>query len=500
MVSSNNRQRGLVAAMIQFGEWLPDQPDFQNSGVTVATNVVPAANGYTSINEFVEYSNAADSAILGIFASKADDGQVSLFAGDAGKLYKFNQTGSTLDNVSKAGSPAYDLTGSERWRFVQFGDTVIAAGGIGEELQKLQLGTDSTFGNLAGSPPKGDFIAVVRDFVWVANIDVSGSRKPYRCYWSGFNDATSWTSGTNQSDFQDIPDSGAITGIVGGEYCTILMERAIVRATYTGLPLVWQFDKVETARGCQVPGSVCNIGHSVFYLSDDGFYAFTGERSQPIGAEKVNRFFFGDANASFFDKMTSTVDPQQQLAIWSYVSNNSLDNTPDRLLIYNYALSRWSIANVNAELIAPFFTPAYTLEGLDQISSSIDALPASLDSSLYKGGQFLFGGAKSSKIFAFTGDPLPGTIETGETGLAMGHQTIMTRAYPYHRGGSVTLQIGTRGAHSEAVTFTTATAPNADGFVPLRAQDRYHRARMNISGTWDFAQGIDIEARKVGRR
>ena len=27
--------------MIKFGEWLPDQPDMENSGVTVATNVIP---------------------------------------------------------------------------------------------------------------------------------------------------------------------------------------------------------------------------------------------------------------------------------------------------------------------------------------------------------------------------------------------------------------------------------------------------------------------------
>ena len=36
--------------MIKFGEWLPDQPDMENSGVTVATNVIPIINGYRSIN------------------------------------------------------------------------------------------------------------------------------------------------------------------------------------------------------------------------------------------------------------------------------------------------------------------------------------------------------------------------------------------------------------------------------------------------------------------
>ena len=485
--------------MIQFGEWLPDQPNFMNQGVSVATNVVPILNGYSSLNQFVAYSEAADNTLLNVFSAKADTGDVSLFAGDAGKLYRHNATTSALDDVSKAGTPAYDLLGTERWRFVQFGDTIYVSGGIGEEMQKFQIGVDSVFSDVSGAP-RADFIAVVRDFVWTANLDTGTGRKPYRVYWSAFGDPTGWTSGTGQSDFQDIPDAGAITGMVGGEYCTILMERAIVRATYSGLPLVFQFDKVETARGCQVSGSVCNIGHTVFYLSDDGFYAFDGQSSNPIGSQKVDRFFFEDFDFSFKDKMTSTVDPQAQLAVWSYVSNSSLDGTPDRLLIYNYALNRWSLANVSADVIAPFFTAGYTLEALDNISTSLDALPASLDSALYKGGQYLFGGALGTKIHAFTGDPLEGVIETGETSLAMGKHTIVTRVYPYHEGGTVNVEVGTRNIHTEDATFSTATAPNVDGFVPVREQGRYHRVRLNISGQWSVAQGVDVEAREIGRR
>ena len=484
--------------MIQFGEWLPDQPDYLNAGVIDAHNMVPAYNGYRSLAEFVAYSDSADSTILGIFSAKDSSGNVRLFAGDSGKLYIFNQTGSTLDDVSAVGG--YSLNSEERWRFIKFGEEVIAAGGIGEELQKFNVSTDSAFSVLSIDAPKADFIAAVRDFVWTANIDEGSGRVPYRCYWSGFNDTTAWTAGTEQSDFQDIPDAGAITGLVGGEYATILMERAIVRATYTCPPLIWQFDKVENARGCQVPGSVCNIGHMVFYLSDDGFYAFDGSQSQPIGAEKVNRWFFDDFNFGYKDKMTSVVDPQNQLAIWSYVSNSSIDTTPDRLLIYNYALGRWSYATVRADLVAPFFTAAYTLEGLDQIAASIDTLPASLDSALYKGGQYLFGGALGDKIHAFSGDPLEGTIVTGETGIATGNHTIVTRAYPYHENGTVTVAIGLRGVHTDLVSYTAAGSVNDAGFVPFRAQDRYHRAKMVLSGQWSYAQGMDIEARQVGRR
>ena len=239
--------------MIRFGEWLPDQPDLNNPGVTVATNVVPAAGGYRSFPGFVSFSNAATARVRGMFAAKDASDNVSLFAGDDGKLYKFNQGTSNLDDVSKSGTPAYDLAGAERWRFAQFGTKVIAAGGTGEELQVFNVGTDSAFSNLGGSPPKADYLAVVRDQVWTANIDEGSGRVPNKVRWSAINNEASWTIGTDQADSQVIPDAGAITGLVGGERAVILMERAIAVAYYVGSPLIYEINRVETQRGCPFP-------------------------------------------------------------------------------------------------------------------------------------------------------------------------------------------------------------------------------------------------------
>ena len=73
--------------MINFGEWLPDQPDFTNAGVVEATNVIPAFNGYRPLNQFISFSNAASGTIRGIYAAKDNAGNVKLFAGDEAKLY-----------------------------------------------------------------------------------------------------------------------------------------------------------------------------------------------------------------------------------------------------------------------------------------------------------------------------------------------------------------------------------------------------------------------------
>ena len=485
--------------MIKFGEWLPDQPDLENKGVTVAENVIPAFEGYRSLSSLGNVSNQATNILKNIFSAKDNSGNVKVFAGDTGKLYEFNAGTSNLDDISKGGG--YSLTDSERWRFVQFGTSVIVAGGVAETLQEFTLGTDSAFADLGGTPPKADFIAVVRDQVWTANIDEGSGRVPFRVRWSGINNSAQWTVGTDQADFQDIPDAGAITGLVGGEYATILMEKAIVRASYVGTPLIYQIDKVETARGCTFSGSVSHIGNTVFFLNEDGFYAFDGTKSVPIGAEKVNKFFFKDFNSSQSDKMTSAVDPTNQIVVWSYVSNtNQSGSTPDRLLIYNYAIQRWSIANVSVDLIAPFFTAGYTLEALDNLASNLDSLPAPLDSNLYKGGAFLFGGSVDKKITSFTGQPLSATIETSEFALNKGKHSLVTRSVPYFKNGSVTVQVGARDRQDNDVTFSTANSLTDEGFVQHRSQGRFHRIRMNITGFWDFAQGFDIEGQPLGRR
>lgn len=486
--------------MIVLGEWLPDQPDTQNAGVTVATNVIPAAQGYRSLNGFVAYSEAATAKIRGIFAAKDADGNAKLFAGDDGKLYLHNTGTNALDDISKSGTPAYDLSSDEKWRFTQFGDDVIAVGGIGEEPQKFTLGTDSAFSNLGGTPPKADFIATVRDFVWVANVDSGSGRKPFRCQWSAFNNAASWTSGTNQADFQDLPDSGAITGLVGGEACTILCERAIFRATYSGLPLVWQFDKIDSQRGCAFPGSVCNAGSMVFFLADDGFYSFNGQQSAPIGSEKVNDFFLKDFDTNYADRMSASVDPIHEVAMWSYTSTQSPSGQPDKIILYNYVLNKWSLAEIEADHLAPMFTAGYTTDSLANIDTLVDNLDQTVDSRQFTGGQYIFGGAYNDKIYAFTGAPMDATIETGEAVISAGRHSLVSKLYVYHEDGDATVQVGTRNTQTATSSFGTAKAPNADGFAPVRAAGRYHKARINLSNSWSTVQGIDIETQNLGRR
>jgi hypothetical protein len=63
----------------------------------------------------------------------------------------------------------------------------------------------------------------------------------------------------------------------------------------------------------------------------------------------------------------------------------------------------------------------------------------------------------------------------------------------------LTVEVGSRNSLGSAVTYTAARTPNArTGFVDLRSEARYHRARVTIAGAFDSALGIEYQAVSSG--
>ena len=180
--------------MNRFGEWLPDQPALETPGVTLATNVVPVAAGYKAMKTMADYSGAADAYLRGIFAAKGSNDTNNLFAGDATKLYLLSAGDSSLANKSKSGN--YTLGTKDAWRFVQFGDRVIAAHGTDDILQSYVIGTSSLFADLSGTPA-ARYIAVVRDFVVTGYVRYSSTTHPWTPRPAGQSAPTKATSKTS---------------------------------------------------------------------------------------------------------------------------------------------------------------------------------------------------------------------------------------------------------------------------------------------------------------
>jgi len=544
---------------IALGEWLPDQPGLTGA-LTVAKNCFPVTAGYGAFPAEANFSAATAEDLTSLVYAKDENGTTKLFAAGLHKIYSvdsvgaltgvfsftgtYSQSGTTTLTVTsiahklKTGdsyylnftsgtatdgqftvtkltadtftvtttsattsgnvtisrvADGYDTQEGQRFRFTLFGNQIIGTN-FTERLQVYSADGSSSFKNLSDSAPIAKFITVVRDFVVCAHLDESGTTRPYRVRWSAINDEPDWVENVNtQSDYQDIPDGGHITGIRGGEFGIILMEKSISRMSYAGTPFIFQFDNISRGKGCIAAGSVCQYQGLTFFLSDDGFYVCDGQKVTPIGAEKIDRFFFNDANLDY-TTMSAAADPIRKLIMWNYLAT---DGTR-KLIVYNFTIGKWSLMETTADYISDASTASVTLEQLDSINASIDALPVSMDSALYAGGKYFLGGTDGTRVITFTGANKSAVLETGDIDAG---RSIVMLARPLVDNGSASVSVASRTLLTQSLSYSNAATADADNRISLRSAGKYHRLRMQPTGdNWKTAMGLDVDIVQQGVR
>ena len=475
----------MADSRINLGEWTPDQPGLSGN-LTEAKNVVPMSIGYGPFSSEVALSNSASENLNAVFSGKFS-GATSLFAAGQNKLFKFDSGDLSLDDVSRTASP---YTQTDLWDFAQFGSVMIAANGK-NKLQGWTLNSSANFADLSADAPLASYVTVVRDFVIAARTDAN----PNRVYWSDINDETDWTPGsTSQSDYQDIADGGDIQGVTGGEFGLIFLERAIVRMSYIGSPLFFQFDTISRNLGCYEPRSLVQYGPNTYFLTDDGFYMCDGQSIKPIGTERVDRFFSQDADLTLFNQMSAAIDPVNNLVIWGYTNTFNQKS----MLIYNWQTNRWSRAEMTTTFVATAASATITLEGLNSYGT-MDSLTSSLDSRLWSGGKILLCGVDGARIYTFTGAPKAADIQTGD--FQVGAQSIVKLARPQVDNGSASVAVFSRNRLDTEVIFGATTAASSENRVSLRSVGRYHRLKIVPTGNqWKHLVAIDVDATPVGAR
>jgi hypothetical protein len=481
----------MATTKLTFGEWMPDQPSITGALVD-AKNVVSQAVGYGPLPTAATFSAVAAENLTTLVAGKTPTSLTKLFAAGTTKIYEVSGVGA-LTNVSKVGgyTPNDAL---DRFRFTQFGNVIIGTNNS-DPIQSFTLGTSTAFADLAAGAPVCKFLTVVRDFVVTAFTTESSVVYPTRVRWSGIDAETSWgSSQVTQADFQDIADGGQIVGIRGGEFGLVLMEKGISRMSYVGTPFIFQFDNISRGKGCIAAGSIAQIQGVTFFLSDDGFYLCDGQNVTSIGSEKIDRWFFGEADESAFDTMSAAVDPVRKLVIWNFKTTFA----QRKLIIYNFRTQKWTYGDAGTDYISDASTSATTLEGLDALSTSIDALTVSLDSILYMGGKYFLGGTSGAYVVTYNGAPATGQIITGD--LNAGGRSVVTLARPMVDGGSATVSVASRTLLSEQTSFGTAGTADSDNRISLRSNGNYHQFKVVPTGTWKTAVGLDVELQGQGTR
>ena len=486
---------------LPFGEWLPDLPDHVNPGATQARNVFPAVNSYRPFqNIAATTSNGTTARCQGGKAFKSDGGVVSIFAGDATKLYKITSNAF----VDESGGTTFSFPAESYWDFVRFGEVIVAFNGD-DAAQAWTLDSSTDFAALAGSPPVFRHAAVVGNFL-VTGFQPTAQNK---VQWSSFNTPTAWVAGVNQSDSEVLPEGGVITGITGGQHGLIFQEDRITRMDYRGGNVVFSFRRIEDNRGAVQGKNIIQVGNLVYYLSEDGFYVTDGSSSKPIGANKVDRFFYNDLKFTLRERVRASYDHENKLVMWSYPSatgnNSGIHN--DKILIFHIASNRWSIVELEHEVIIDYLSPGFTLEELDDYPTSgtddLDAITVSLDSAVFIGGLRTLGAVDTNhKLGSFGGDALEAEIGTAEQEFAKNSRSLVTNVRPIVDTTAATGTLSFRNRVADTASNTAASSIHATGTMPFHKSARYFKFNLTIPAatTWSDAQGIDIEAIKEGYR
>ena len=481
-------------------EYRPDVADLNTSFTDDVRNVLAADGSYIPAPAFAGLTSALAARPLGGISVKQLDGGVSFFAGTGEKLWLLNNTTLTWDDVSQAAT-TYAASTTAPWSFGAFGNFIIAVN-QNDDPQVYEIGVDTTFRDLGGSPPRAGAVKVWGDFV--ALMRLTGN--PSRVQWSGLNDCEFWTPGTNNSDYQDFPDGGVVQGSTEATNPIIFLESAIQRGTFVpGSVEIFTFQKIHDKRGAKSPYSIATRGAYAFYADEGGFFQIAPDGSiSPIGFEKVDRTVFKRLNVSSISNIYGAVDPFFSRVYWA------LDYTGEgiynEMLVYDWQLSKWTPVDVSVLFIFPMVTTGYTLEGLDAISSSLDDLPFSLDSKAWQGGAPLLAGFNEDYILgAFSGENMEAIATTPEIGDTTGQVMRITSTYPVTDSDTVFVTIAARMRRhqSEPIVWQAEASPSYNtGRVRKISRARFHRLKTRIPAgeTWGHIKGIDIESAPAGWR
>lgn len=463
--------------------FLPDQS--ANSGVLLeADGVYPRVDGYGPLRAFQAQSETLGAAFAGGASFISTDGTSYMLAGTATGLVRY-ASGSWSDLLTGMTIPG-------RWRFVQFGDYVVAVNGVATEAVDLDAGTAAA---ISGSPA-GIAVAVVGDYVVIAQ----GDDALLNIYTSGFNDHTDWnTAGSGGATIQPMLTGGEVMGLGGGEYGVILQRQRIVRMSRTGdATAPFQYDEITSNIGCASKASVIQVGRSIFFLSDRGFMALEdGQTVRPLGSEKVDRTFQSRVDRDDFERIYAAVDPQNKLVIWV------VPGSPGTIWFYNFELDRWSTATVVIDGLFSGFTSSLTLEALAVTYTDLDAMTYSLDDPRFAGGSPRLYAVSGGKLGTFTADTIKASFQYGFNEFSPGRVSRVRNVRPITdaiAGNSVSIAVNSR--MGDVPMVKNAGVLRDSGAMPVRASGRYHKLRWEIAAgsLWSYAQGLEIEMDADGGR
>ena len=485
--------------ILPFGEFRPDVSDFKGQYSRTILNVLPQGDGYGPFKSLVQITAALPAVCRGIFFARKNDGSIAIFAGTSTKLYVLDNTTFDWTDASKGASTYTALALTAQWQFVQFNNFVIAVQ-QNANPQVFDLTSSTTFDDLGGSPPQAAYVSVVNRFVVLSGL---ASPNVYRIQWSDLNGITTWTSGTGQSDFQDLADGGIVRGVAGGEFGVIFQDSSIRRMTYSpGSPYIFGIDRISSDDGLSGAYSLIQAGDRVFFYSPQGFkMLLPGGYPQAIGKERVDRTFLAAYDSDQPQLFIGAHDPNAQRVFWGFKSKSGAATQFDTLLCYDWVLDRWTQSGISGQYIGSLAKPSLTLENIDTIyGSNIDTITLnSLDDISNLSLAQLACMDTTNKFGFFNGAAMQATLVTPEQGDDT--RRILVRGFrPITDSTDALGSIVYRETPQATSVTSDESSLNRLGICEQRVSARYARGKVRIpaGSTWTYAAGIEPDVVTIG--
>ncbi len=485
-----------------FGPWEPDAAGIDAPVLATAKNVWAAKGGYIPIPSLSEISlSALPSKCIGLTFARTASGGWLIFAGTRTKLYKFQSN--TWTDYTRVSGGDYSVAVDDYWSFTQFGSKLIAVN-VADDPQVIDVDTGATaFSALGGTPPKARYVTVVGDFVVLASLS-TGDRILRN---SAINNSAGWTVGTNLCDEQEFPDGGRVTGLKGGEYGYVGQEKGLRRMIFQpGSDQAFRFERIDDEHGPAAGYSLVSAGNLIAFLANDGFYSYSQNGLVPIGAQRVNKWFRANCDASRYFAVQAFTDPFAPRFAWAFYNSSGSTNF-DRVIFYDWQIDRWTYGEVTAQYWTSLVTAGVTLEDLD-VYGDIDSggIPYPFDSRVWEGGAPAIGAVTTAGTMGFLEGTLPLTAQlvTSPMRVNPGYRSKEFTIEPMGvlNGVAPTIRVGRRESTLNSATYTAAASPSSlSGLWRLTASGRIHEFETTLTQTtgttWEHMQGLDIEAART---
>jgi hypothetical protein len=357
---------------VPFSNWQPDL-DPVTPGILVdpSDNFVPTRRGYCNSQGFQEAAGQTDLGVpqRGLFYAMRNDGVNNLYAADDAHMYVRVGTSWTIAHSVTISAVA------TRFQFAQYGDLTFAGA-----LETQSMVTDTTTFSSIAAMPRFAMIDVCNEFVMIGNVAVSIT------YSDGFGNTMVtpgaypdrwWCSGisnpfTYQPDMATQATSGRLTDVAGpltagralGDRFVFYKQRGIWLGENTSVPFVWEWGMVSKEVGTWGPQCVVVVDNKHFFLGNDDFYVFDGQKVTPIGAG-MREWFFEHASRDYLYKTLGFVDREKKLIYWGYVPLGSATGDIEKYVVFHHENGRWGKSgSFSANVATEFFADAFTYDML----------------------------------------------------------------------------------------------------------------------------------------